>query len=283
VLPPSVARDRPRAFRVGQPTLKVPERLAGRRFAFWRRGKGPPLELPFRLAPGQTFLSPILAGSQRVDRIIVCTPWLTPGSNLAELLRSMVSAWLEPGDLIAISEKAVVVATGRAVPAEGVRPGRLARFVARNVRPTGNSRGLSIPEKVQLVIDMEGRSRVLLAVAAGAVARPIGLHGAFYLVAGYIARSMDGMRPPYHDVLLPPLSPGTARAVAEQLTTQLGHPVAIVDINDRGGSVRAVGSSVMSKRLLAAVLADNPMGQREQSTPILVVRRGVGSTNSHPG
>jgi F420-0:gamma-glutamyl ligase len=250
---------------------------------FWRRRKGPPLELPAQPAPGQTFLSSISVGSKRVDRIVVCTSWLTPGSNLAELLRSTVSAWLEPGDLIAISEKAVVVATGRAVPAEGVRPGRLAQFVARHVRPTGNSRGLSIPEKAQLVIDMEGRWRVLLAVAAGAVTRPIGLHGAFYLVAGYIARSMDGMRPPYHDVLLPPLSPDAARAVAEQLTTQLGHPVAIVDINDRGGSVRAVGGSVMSGRLLAAVLADNPMGQREQSTPVVVVRPRGGWMATHPG
>ncbi len=182
---------------------------------------------------------------------------------------------------MAISEKAVVVTTGRAVPAEAVQAARLAEFVAKNVRPIGNSRGLSIPEKAQLVIDMVGRPRVLLAIAAGAVTRPIGLHGAFYLVAGYIARSMDGMRPPYDDVLLPPLSPWTARTVAEQLTTELGHPVAIVDNNDRGGSVRAVAGSMMSRRLLAAALADNPMGQRGQSTPIVVVRHGAGSTENH--
>lgn len=247
-----------------------------------RRRRRPPLVIPSPLAPSQTFRAPILVGSQRVDRIIVCTPWLTPGSDLAELLRSTVSSWLEPGDLVAVSEKAVVVATGRAVPAEGVRAGRLARFVAQQVRPTGNSRGLSIPEKAQLVIDMVGRWRILLAIAAGAVTRPIGLHGAFYLVAGYMARSMDGMRPPYDDVLLPPLSPWIARMVAEQLTTELGHPVAIVDINDRGGSVRAVAGSMMSKPLLTAVLADNPMGQRDQSTPIVVVRQGAGSTET-PG
>jgi F420-0:gamma-glutamyl ligase len=248
-----------------------------------RRRKRPPLMLPAPLSPGQTFLAPISVRSQQFDRIVVCTPWLTPGADLAQFLRSTVSGWLAPGDLVAISEKAVVVATGRGVPAAEVRAGRLARLVARQVRPTGNSRGLSIPEKAQLVIDMVGRWRVLLAVAAGAITRPVGLHGAFYLVAGYIARSMDGMRPPYDDVLLPPLSPWTARATAEQLTTELGHPVAIVDINDRGGSVRAVPGSVMSKRLLAAVLADNPMGQRDQSTPVVVVRRRTSSPDSHRG
>jgi len=168
-----------------------------------------------------------------------------------------------------------VVTTGRGVPAATVRPGRLARFVAAHVRPVGNSRGLSIPEKAQLVIDTAGWWRVAAAVAAGAVTRPLGIHGAFYVVAGYVARSMDGMRPPYGDMLLPPLSPPIAHAIAEQLTTELGHPVAIADMNDRGGSVRAVAGSIMSKRLLAEVMADNPLGQRDQSTPIAIVRRAA--------
>ena len=126
---------------------------------------------------------------------------------------------------------------------------------------------------MQLVIDMVGSWRVVLAAAVAGAARPLGIHGPFYIVAGYVARSMDGMRPPYVDVLLPPLPPRTARSIAEQLTMEIGHPVAIVDINDRGGSVRAVAGSAMPKRLLAAVLADNPMGQRDRATPIVVVHR----------
>jgi F420-0:gamma-glutamyl ligase len=198
---------------------------------------------------------------------------MTPGLDLAGTVREVLGGRLEPGDLVAITEKLVVVTTGRGVPAALVRPGRLARFLAAHVRPVGNSRGLSIPEKAQLVVDSVGRWRVLAAVAASAATRPLGIHGAFYVVAGYVARSTDGMRPPYEDVLLPPLSPRVARSIAEQLTTELGSPVAIVDMNDRGGSVRAVAGSVMSRRLLAEVLADNPLGQRGQATPIAIVRR----------
>jgi F420-0:gamma-glutamyl ligase len=214
----------------------------------------------------------VWVGGQRFERTVVCTPWLAPGLDLAGFLRASVVERLQPGDLVVVTEKVVVVTTGRGVPAVTVRPGRLARFVAGHVRPVGNSRGLSIPEKAQLVIDMVGRWRVLAAVAAAAVTRPLGIHGAFYVVAGYVGRSMDGMRPPYHDVLLPPLAPRVAQGIAEQLTTELGHPVAIVDMNDRGGSVRAVAGSVMSKRLLTEVLADNPLGQRDQSTPLAIVR-----------
>ena len=247
-------------------------------------GAGPsPLRLPGRLAAGETFVSTMSLGGQRFERIVVCTPWLDPGVDLAAFLRASVGDRLESGDLVAVSEKVAVVATGRGIPAAVVRPGRLARLVAAHVRPVGNSRGLSIPEKAQLVIDSVGWWRVAAAVAAGAVTRPLGIHGAFYVVAGYVARSIDGMRPPYHDVLLPPLTPTEGRAIAEQLTAELGHPVAIVDINDRGGSVRAVAGSAMSPRLLAGALCDNPLGQRDQSTPIVVVRRGPAPNSAHQG
>ncbi len=207
------------------------------------------------------------------ERTVVCTPWMSPGIDLAALLRDAVAHRLQPGDLVAVTEKAVVVTTGRGVPAAMVPPGRLARFVASHVRPVGNSRGLSIPEKAQLVIDLAGRGRIMAAIAASAVTRPTRIRGAFYVVAGYQARCMDGMRPPYGDMLLPPLPPRVASSIATQLTTAIGHPVAIVDMNDRGGSVRAVAGSVMSKQRLAEVLADNPLGQRNQATPIAIIRR----------
>jgi F420-0:gamma-glutamyl ligase len=217
---------------------------------------------------------------ERFERTLVCTPWLAPGLDLAAFLRDSVVERLGPGDLLVVTEKVIVVTTGRGVPAAMVRPGRLARFVAAHVRPVGNSRGLSIPEKAQLVIDTAGWWRVAAAVAAGAVTRPLGIHGAFYVVAGYVARSMDGMRPPYGDTLLPPLSPPIAHAIAEQLASELGQPVAIVDMNDRGGSVRAVAGSLISKRRLPEVMADNPLGQRDQSTPIAIVRRAAPDSSS---
>ena len=110
-----------------QPAMSIPGTSVDRRAGRRRRVKRSPLLLPSPLAPGQTVLSPISVGTQRFDRIIVCTPWLTPGSDLAELLRSTVSSWLEPDDLVTISEKAVVVATGRVVPADEIRVGRLAK------------------------------------------------------------------------------------------------------------------------------------------------------------
>jgi hypothetical protein len=80
---------------------------------------------------------------------------------------------------------------------------------------------------------------------------------------------MDGMRPPLEDVLLPPLHPRVAREIA----SELGTTVAIVDINDRGGCVRAVSARRPTKRELMRILRDNPLGQRDRRTPMGIVRR----------
>lgn len=224
------------------------------------------------LGPGETASGAIHVDGRDYERIVVCTEWVDAGDDLATLLVRHLGPVLRPGDMVAVSEKVVVVATGRAVPVADVHVGRLARAVAARVRPVGDSRGLSIPEKVQMLIDRRGRLAVLAAVAASAVTRPLGIRGAFYVVAGPLARGIDGLRPPYLDVLLPPLTAAEADDEAAALRRALGHPVAIVDINDRGGSVRAVTPGHLPARLLARVLADNPLGQRGQATPVVVVR-----------
>jgi hypothetical protein len=53
---------------------------------------------------------------------------------------------------------------------------------------------------------------------------------------------------------------------------ELGVPVAIVDMNDRGGSIRAVSGGGPSPRLLKWLLYDNPLSQREASTPFGLIR-----------
>lgn len=241
--------------------------------------------VPARRAPGSAETTTRQVGGRSYDRVTLCTPWLAPGTDLGAVLRDLVGPLARPGDLVAISEKVVVVATGRGIPASSVVPGPLARFVARQVRPIGDSRGLSIPEKVQYVIDRLGRARVVAAVVAGAVTRPFGVRGAFYVVAGPLATGIDGLRPPYEDTLLPPLERAEARAVAEQLAAAVGHPVAIVDINDRGGRVRYVPPGAEPAGGLLAVLGDNPMGQRDQATPVVLVRpsaAGAGATAPTP-
>lgn len=209
----------------------------------------------------------------RWSRTIHRTPWVTVGDDLADVVATATAGAIRPGDVVVVTEKVAIVAHGVTIPAADVRVSRLARRLAGSVRPRRGSLALSIPEKMQWVIDEVGRPRVLLAAAVSALTRPLGISGAFYLVAGFRARAIDGMRGAYPDELLPPLDRSHARSIAARLARTVGAPVAIVDINDRGGSVRARTSDAPSERVLRRVLADNPLGSRDESTPVAVLRR----------
>jgi hypothetical protein len=223
--------------------------------------------------PRDVIRSTVEVGGAAYECLAVRTHWIQPGEDIVAVARRYLAAHLRPGDCAIVSEKATVIATGGGVPVAEVSPGRLARVLARSVRPIGDSRGLSIPEKMQLVVNRVGRARVVLAAAVSAVTRPLGIHGAFYTIAGDYARAVDGMRPPLEHVLLPPLDPRDAAELAGRLEASLQAAAAIVDINDRGGSIRALSPGAPGARELMQALRDNPLGQRDRSTPIGVVRR----------
>lgn len=214
----------------------------------------------------------VVVDGVRYQRAVATTALLVQGDDLVAVIRERLGPALQPGDLVFVSEKAMVVTQGLAVPREWVTVTPLARRLATWVRPTDGSRGLSIPEKMQYVLNEVGVARMLLATALAGLTRPFGLRGAFYVVAGRVARSMDGMRPPFEHLLLPPMPPVQAARVSRELAERLGHPLAIVDVNDRGGTIRAISHKVMTPRTLLRVLADNPLGQRDTRTPIGYVR-----------
>jgi hypothetical protein len=181
-------------------------------------------------------------------------------------------ALAKPGDTVAISEKVAILLTGRTVDISTMQPGRLAQFLARHVHPRTDSKGLSVAEKMEYVIRTVGYRRIIAASIGAAVTRPLGVHGAFYRLAGPIARDVDGGRPPYEHVLFPPFDVKVAQRVCADLERALDIGVSIVDLNDYGGSIRAVSPRSLSAETLATVLSDNPLGQRLTSTPFVLVR-----------
>lgn len=212
------------------------------------------------------------AGGRVYDRVILHSTWLHENDDLLDTLRTMLAGTARPGDTVFVSEKVVLLLAGRTVPVDIVRPGRLAYFLVRHVRPRPGSRGLAVPEKMQYVLDQSGRLRVLAAAAVSAISRPLGWHGLFYRVAGSIARDLDGGRPPYEHLLFPPLGRSDGLALADDLESQLGIGVAIVDLNDYGGSIRAASASAPTPFDLQMLLRDNPLGQRASSTPAGLLR-----------
>lgn len=228
--------------------------------------------------PDATDYRVVLTDTRDVDgvtyqRMLVQTPWLTEADDLPTVLASALKEHLQPGDTAFVAEKITIVTTGRTVDVSTVKVGWLARRMAPFGRPIGVDMGMAMPERLQYVIDRVGVPRILLAGAAAVLTRPFKVRGAFYVVAGTIARDLDGLHDPYWNTLLPPLLPKEARALATSTAAALGSPLAIVDINDRGGHIKGVSPGSLPARTILAALKDNPMGHCSQSTGVGILRR----------
>jgi hypothetical protein len=204
-------------------------------------------------------------------RLALHTRWLDESDDLVLALKDSLKL-ARPGDTVGVSEKVVILLTRRTVDISTMQPSRLARFLAAHVRPRTDSKGLAVPEKMEYVVRTVGLKRVIPAAIGSAVTRPLHVRGTFYRMAGPIARDVDGGRPPYEHVLFPPLDTKVAQKICADLEGALDIGVSIVDLNDFGGSIRGISPRSLSERTLAAVLSDNPLGQRLTSTPFVLIR-----------
>jgi hypothetical protein len=204
-------------------------------------------------------------------RLPIYTRWLDESDDLVLALKDNLKL-ARPGDTVGVSEKVVILLTRRTVDISTMQPGRLARFLAAHVRPRTDSKGLAVPEKMEYVVRTVGLKRVIPAAIGSAVTRPLHVRGTFYRMAGPVARDVDGGRPPYEHVLFPPLDTKVAQKICADLEGALDIGVSIVDLNDFGGSIRGISPRSLSEKTLAAVLSDNPLGQRLTSTPFVLVR-----------
>ena len=158
---------------------------------------------------------------------------------------------------------------------EDIKPRKLAVTLSRYVTKTPAGIGLGIPETMEMALQECGTLRILFAAFCSVIGKLFRQRGWFYIVAGPKARGIDGPTegtiPPYdHYVVLTPDDPnGTAR----KLTAALGHPVAIVDINDLGANILGFSQKEPSMDQLARILGDNPLGQSSESTPMGIIRK----------
>jgi asparagine synthase (glutamine-hydrolysing) len=207
-------------------------------------------------------------------RAPVRTRLFASGDSLVDgLVDALGDVELLPGDVVAVSEKAVAISQGRSYPVGDVQARPLARTLSRFVGRTASGIGLGIPATMELAIREAGEARILGATAAAAVTKPFGVKGVFYRVAGPAVRAIDGPTrgtiPPYDGHAK--MGPADPDGVARDLSARLGVGVAVIDANDIGVNVLGVSSGV-DAMLVASLLRDNPLGQGAQQTPVALLR-----------
>ena len=208
-------------------------------------------------------------------RIPIKTHLITKDDDMADVVKKYPKDLMQPGDILFISEKAVACTQNRAIPMEDIHPRKLAVTLSRYVTKTPAGIGLGIPETMEMALRECGVLRILFAAFCSVIGKLFRQKGWFYIVAGPKARGIDGPTegtiPPYdHYVVLTPADPmGTSKKLAQVL----GHPVAIVDINDLGANILGFSEKEPSMDWLAKALGDNPLGQSSESTPMGILRK----------
>ena len=201
--------------------------------------------------------------------IPVRTRLIAPGDDLATVVGDAVRGIARPGDVVVIAETAVAIAQSRFIPAEMIRPSRLALALSRHA---GALATMSQPESVQLVIDQVGARKVAWAAFAHVLGRLRGKRGVFYEILGEAIAAIDGYTgtlPPYERAIV--LGPAEPDRVSTELASALGVHVAIVDANDLHRAKALGASPQLDRAAVERALVGNPHGNGDEQTPIVVL------------
>ncbi|HWQ51475.1 MAG TPA: phosphoribosyltransferase family protein [Terriglobales bacterium] len=211
----------------------------------------------------------------KVCRLAVRTHVVTPADDIAEVAKKYAAPHMKDGDILVCSEKSVACSQRRAIPVADIKPRPLAKFLVKFVYKSPYGIGLGIPETMEMALRECGTLRILFAAACSAVGKLIGKRGWFYKIAGYKAESIDGPTPytiaPYNKCVV--LGPAEPDKVAGKMADAVGHPVAIVDVNDLQAKVLGASGPEVDRAFIARAMKDNPLGQSGQSTPMGIIRR----------
>lgn len=213
------------------------------------------------------------------DRLPVQTHLIAIKEPLDPIFADTVKPLVQDGDWIAISEKVVTISQGRVVHLSVVKPSRLARLLVKGVKKYDNDIGYSLPAKMQVAIWQAGYWRMVAAMIGGTATRLVGRHGDFYRIAGNRISEIDGFNPdamaPFDEFAM--IGPGEPDSYCQWIEDTYGVPAVIIDGNNIDVQVLGASHGVpVSRQVARSILIDNPMGQGEEKTPIMIVRRHAG-------
>jgi len=221
----------------------------------------------------------LLVRDDRLPAGLIAIPLRTrlvrPGDDLVALTEEAVCGIARAGDVVAVAESAVAIAQGEFLAAEHVRPSRLAYAIARRADPMAT---ISQPESIQLVIDRAGAWKVGTATLLQAVGRVFGRRGLFYEIMGEAVAAFDGYTgtmPPYERAIV--FAPRDPDGFSIALRERIGIESAVVDANDLRRAKVLGASPGVARAALERALLENPHGNSDEQTPIVVVKwRGDG-------
>lgn len=212
-----------------------------------------------------------------VTKIPVKTPILREGDDIYKVIDDFTKDIRKEGDIITVSSCVAAICEGRFVTVDTIKPSFLARAVSqfvshRNV-PFGGAAPLANPYAMEIAIREAGALRIALAAFIGGIGKLLGKSGWFYRVAGPQSAMIDdppGSIPPYDYSIV--LGPEDSFETARKIQKVTGLRAAVIDANDEGIAWAVGYTEGVDKEKLEIALSDNPAGNEDSQTPIVIVR-----------
>lgn len=212
----------------------------------------------------------------RWQRYPVKTPFITPQNKLETIIEQHVLPLIKEDDMVVLGEKIISLIQGRVIYKKDVKVGFWAKLLSRFVKKTPYGFSVGNPLKMQVAINMAGLGRILLASGCSFFTKLLGISGVFYRVAGHQINQLDGFYgeafSQYAEIGI--LGSKNSDQLCQQLKKKYGFSVVVADINDLGGNIVGRSDDFKGKeKMLLAILKDNPAGQGNQQTPIIIIRK----------
>lgn len=216
------------------------------------------------------------ADGAQYDRFAIQTHFVTRGEDQATLVERYVRPLYQPGDVLSFGAKVMAMCVESVKTRDEVKPGFFANLLWRFAGINSTGVGMHEPYKMQLVIDICGLPRVLLAAFLSAVTKPFGIKGVFYRVCGKGVGGIDGFYyrssfDLYKQMAL--INPPDPEGLCNDLYAKTGIPVVLMDANDiQRDQLGKSKDFPLTDEQIQDAMRDNPSGQGDELTPLILIR-----------
>jgi len=180
---------------------------------------------------------------------------------------------VKKGDCLIIGETPLAIMQGRYINPINIRYSFFAKLLCYFFHPTSS---LATACGMQILINNIGITRIIYALIIGIIFKCIGIKGIFYRLTGKESALIDdisGTTFPYDKSIVK--GPINLKRFCDDLSKRLGVDVAIADVNDLGKVKILETSNKSNLKILERNLKNNPAGNDDQKTPIVIIRKNM--------
>lgn len=205
-----------------------------------------------------------------LELIPVHTKILTNKDNIVDAILEYAGKDITSRDIVCTAESVLAITQNRYVRPEELNVCWQARLMNRFIPGEGSMASIY---GMQAAMEEEGKWNMLYSFIVGAVSKIMGKPGVFYARCrqASLIDDVTGTMPPFDKCIV--YGPANADRVCEDIKNATGAYGAVVaDVNDLKRAAVLGKSSGIDPQRIAQILIDNPFGNDNQKTPIVIIK-----------